>query len=193
MADVMIHIPQRSGELIPSFDAVIPSYIRYDSNLSNDAKLLYGEIRALTNAYGFCWASDDYFARLYNVSTKTIRRWLANLEDAGHIIQTKERNDVDLKLYRIIRISEGARGPLEKKMDKSVQNSGQNCPKKRTNLSAEINIYSNNNNIDKRARANITQNKKEKKSKFQNFSQRDYNYDELERALFNKSNCGDTG
>ncbi len=193
MADVMIHIPQRSGELIPSFDAVIPSYIRYDSNLSNDAKLLYGEIRALTNAYGFCWASDDYFARLYNVSTKTIRRWLANLEDAGHIIQTKERNDVDLKLYRIIRISEGARGPLEKKMDKSVQNSGQKCPKKRTNLSAEINIYSNNNNIDKRARASITQNKKEKKSKFQNFSQRDYNYDELERAIFNKSNCGDTG
>lgn len=193
MADVMIHIPQRSGELIPSFDAVIPSYIRYDSNLSNDAKLLYGEIRALTNAYGFCWASDDYFARLYNVSTKTIRRWLANLEDAGHIIQTKERNDVDLKLYRIIRISEGARGPLEKKMDKSVQNSGQNCPKKRTNLSAEINIYSNNNNIDKRARASITQNKKEKKSKFQNFSQREYNYDELERAIFNKSNCGDTG
>lgn len=193
MADVMIHIPQRSGELIPSFDAVIPSYIRYDSNLSNDAKLMYGEIRALTNAYGFCWASDDYFARLYNVSTKTIRRWLANLEDAGHIIQTKERNDVDLKLYRIIRISEGARGPLEKKMDKSVQNSGQNCPKKRTNLSAEINIYSNNNNIDKRARASITQNKKEKKSKFQNFSQRDYNYDELERAIFNKSNCGDTG
>lgn len=193
MADVMIHIPQRSGELIPSFDAVIPSYIRYDSNLSNDAKLLYGEIRALTNAYGFCWASDDYFARLYNVSTKTIRRWLANLEDAGHIIQTKERNDVDLKLYRIIRISEGARGPLEKKMDKSVQNSGQNCPKKRTNLSAEINIYSNNNNIDKRARASISQNKKEKKSKFQNFSQREYNYDELERAIFNKSNCGDTG
>lgn len=193
MADVMIHIPQRSGELIPSFDAVIPSYIRYDSNLSNDAKLLYGEIRALTNAYGFCWATDEYFARLYNVSTKTIRRWLANLEDAGHIIQTKERNDVDLKLYRIIRISEGARGPLEKKMDKSVQNSGQNCPKKRTNLSAEINIYSNNNNIDKRARASITQNKKEKKTKFQNFSQREYNFDELERAIFNKSNCGDTG
>lgn len=192
MEEATIHIPRKSGELIPGFDAVIPSYIRYDSRLSNDAKLLYGEIRALTNAYGFCWASDDYFARLYNVSTKTIRRWIQNLEEVGHISVTKERNDEDLKLYRIIRLLEGAQEPPKEKTDKNVQNFGQNCPKKRTKMSQGIYI-DNINNIDKRACARITQNNSKGKANFKNYQQRDYNFDELERALLNKTSVGDTG
>ena len=99
MADSYIHIPKnREAEVIPSFDAIIPAYVRYDSKLSGDAKMLYGEIRALTSAFGFCWATDSYFARLYQVSEKTIKRWLENLQSAGHIVITKERDDETLKL-----------------------------------------------------------------------------------------------
>ena len=60
MAESTIHIPRNQEQVqLPSFDAVIPAYVRYDSNLSNNAKLLYGELRALTNAYGFCWATNE--------------------------------------------------------------------------------------------------------------------------------------
>ena len=200
MAETYIHIPEKSGEFFPAFDAVIPSYIRYDSSLSNGAKMLYGEIRALTNAHGFCWASDEYFCKLYEVSYKTIRRWLANLEEAGHIVQSKERNDVDQKLYRIIRLTLPQKIP-DRKMDKNVQNSGQKCPKKRTKMSTVIN-KDNINNINKRACARVTQPTQKNKSDLCNFSQRTYNMDQLERALLNRNYgsseengdlCGDTG
>lgn len=180
-----IHIPRQSGEFqIPAFDAVIPATVRYDSRLSGDAKILYAEVRALTNAYGFCWAGDDYFCNLFNVSYKTIGRWLAQLEDAGHIVITKERDDTDGKLYRIIRLSEAVQGPLEQKMDKVVQNSGQSCPKK---MDKSVHSNSNNKYIKNiNARARVTQKKSTVKNQFNNFSQRNYNMDQLEAAIINR-------
>lgn len=192
MADSFIHIPKnREAEVIPSFDAVIPAYVRYDSKLSGDAKMLYGEIRALTSAFGFCWATDSYFARLYQVSEKTIKRWLENLQSAGHIVITKERDDETLKLVRIIRISEAVRKPPDEKMDKSVQNFGQICPKK-TDKSVRSNNINNNNIKYNRAGARVTQNKTKSKNSFLNYDQRSYDMEALERALLNKSMVGDS-
>ncbi len=69
----------------PAYYAVIPANVRYDKNLNPNAKLLYGEITALCNKNGFCWASNNYFAELYGVSKDSITRWLANLVKYGYI------------------------------------------------------------------------------------------------------------
>jgi DNA-binding transcriptional ArsR family regulator len=69
----------------PSYYAIIPANVRYDERLSANSKLLYGEITALTNEKGYCWAGDVYFADLYNVGKSTIQNWLRSLEQNGYI------------------------------------------------------------------------------------------------------------
>ena len=68
-----------------SYFAVIPANIRYDESLPPNAKLLYGEITALCNAEGYCWASNKYFAELYGVSIVSISKWISVLADRGYI------------------------------------------------------------------------------------------------------------
>lgn len=65
--------------------AIIPANVRYDVDLSPNAKLLYGEITALCNERGFCWATNSYFANLYNVKKETISRWISQLEKKQYI------------------------------------------------------------------------------------------------------------
>lgn len=68
-----------------SYYAVIPADVRYDKKLTANAKLLYGEITALCNEKGFCWASNNYFAKLYNVKPQAISRWIKSLEECKYI------------------------------------------------------------------------------------------------------------
>lgn len=69
----------------PNFYSVTPATVRYDNRLSGDEKILYGEITALASKEGYCWASNQYFAELYNVGKNTISAWISNLKEAGHI------------------------------------------------------------------------------------------------------------
>ncbi len=69
----------------PNYYAVIPAEIRYDKKLKDKAKLLYGEIVALSNKEGYCYASNSYFAELYGVSITTISTLIKNLIDRGYI------------------------------------------------------------------------------------------------------------
>jgi len=65
--------------------AIIPATVRYDKSLSPNAKLLYGEITALCNQAGYCWASNNYFAELYDVQRSSISNWIKALSNAGYI------------------------------------------------------------------------------------------------------------
>ena len=69
----------------PAYWAVIPADVRYDDDLPANAKLLYGEITALCNSEGYCWASNEYFAKLFGWATKSVTRLVSALRDAGHI------------------------------------------------------------------------------------------------------------
>lgn len=69
----------------PSYFAVIPAEVRYSKELNGDAKLLYGEITALSNKHGYCFASNQYFADLYTVEIRSVQRWVAALQKNGFI------------------------------------------------------------------------------------------------------------
>lgn len=69
----------------PSYYAIIPAEVRYCAKLPANAKLLYGEITALTSKEGYCWASSNYFADLYDVSRQTVSGWIKSLETNGFI------------------------------------------------------------------------------------------------------------
>ena len=72
-------------EIKKSYYAVIPATVRYDKRIPAAAKPLYGEITALCNQSGLCWAENTYFANLYEVNTRTIQGWINALLNAGHI------------------------------------------------------------------------------------------------------------
>ena len=91
----------------PNYYSIIPADIRYDTELRDKAKLLYGEITALCNKNGYCFASNKYFAELYGVTTTTISTLIKELVDAGYIesvIQykagTKEILNRYLKIFK---------------------------------------------------------------------------------------------
>ena len=71
---------------MPSYYAIIPADVRYDKDLKDKAKLLYGEITALSNKDGYCYASNKYFADLYGVSTRTITDLIKELVLKNYIL-----------------------------------------------------------------------------------------------------------
>lgn len=74
----------------PGYYAVIPATVRYDTTLSANTKLLYGEITSLCNEKGYCYATNNYFADLYGVSKISISRWIKQLIDQGYIVSKVE-------------------------------------------------------------------------------------------------------
>tara|TARA_R110000824_G_scaffold263250_1_gene451940 strand:- start:33 stop:632 length:600 start_codon:yes stop_codon:yes gene_type:complete len=72
----------------PSYYATIPSEVRYNKKLIPNAKLLYGEITALSNMNGKCTASTQYFCNLYEVSRVSVQKWLKILEEHNYIRRT---------------------------------------------------------------------------------------------------------
>lgn len=89
-----------------NYYAIIPANVRYDRDLIPSAKLLYGEITALCNEKGFCWAKTQYFQDLYGVSRISIQKWLKSLEENGYIsrevIYKENSKEVDKRVIRIV-------------------------------------------------------------------------------------------
>lgn len=92
----------------PNYYAIIPAEVRYNPNINANEKLLYGEISALSNKYGYCIATNEYFSSLYNVSTRTITDWIKALEDMTYLsseIEVKRYDDGTIKKIRKLYIN----------------------------------------------------------------------------------------
>lgn len=95
----------------PSYYAVIPANVRYDKTLKANEKLLYGEISALANKLGYCYASNSYFSKLYGVSTVSVSNWINDLKKHGYINIAYEKDESN-NTKRIITIDD----PLKKSL-----------------------------------------------------------------------------
>lgn len=87
----------------PSYYAIIPSEVRYCEELKYSERLLYGEITALAGKEGYCFATNKYFAELYNVIPGTISRWISHLENLGfvqvQIIKDEKKQVIGRRIY----------------------------------------------------------------------------------------------
>ena len=68
----------------PNYYSYIPAHVRY-ADITPNAKLLYAEITALLQMNGVCFASNQYFSKLYNKNKVTISRWISELKRNGFI------------------------------------------------------------------------------------------------------------
>lgn len=125
-----------NGESKPGYYAVIPANVRYDKRLSFGARFLYGEITALCNSTGTCWATNKYFAELYEKDERTIRRYIEQLAELGYITVTIHfKDDTKQADYRCIQ--------LVAPPDKNVRTPGQKCP-----LPPDKNVRKNNTSMN---------------------------------------------
>ena len=99
----------------PNYYAIIPANVRY-ADLKPNAKLLYGEITALSNKHGFCFASNKYFAELYKVNKNTISSWISDLKNYGFITVKIERNVDNQITKRCIGILKKMDNPIHEKL-----------------------------------------------------------------------------
>ena len=123
----------------PSYYAIIPANVRY-SNLKPHAKLLYGEITALASKEGYCFASNRYFADLYDVTKNTISSWVTDLNKEGFVtVQIiKEGNQV---IQRRIGITQKGDTPITFKQEDnstSIINTINNLPTRIQSFEAEV-------------------------------------------------------
>ena len=104
----------------PGYFAILPASVRYDNRLSASEKLMFSEITALAGRDGYAYAKNKYFAGLYGVDERTIRRWIAKLADMKYVSVSlvKKANGAD-DFRRIVPLLDP---------DKNVLPPGQKCP-----------------------------------------------------------------
>ena len=101
----------------PSYYSILTANVRYDKRLRASEKVFFSEITALSNKYGYCTASNRYFANLYEVSKDTVSTWVSDLVKLGYVkreeIRSEQKKEViERRLYPV------ATPPMDKKADR---------------------------------------------------------------------------
>ncbi|APD19970.1 helix-turn-helix domain-containing protein [Staphylococcus pseudintermedius] len=123
----------------PGYYSIITANVRYDNRLTDSEKLLFAEITSLSNKYGYCTASNGYFAELYDVVKETVSRRISNLSKYGYlnIEIIKEGNEVkQRKMYPLTQSSI----PIDAKINTPIDNS--------VNTPIDANVKENNTSIN---------------------------------------------
>lgn len=123
----------------PSYFSVIPAEVRYDNRLKANEKLLYAEITSLTSKNGICWASNGYFANLYNVDLATVSRWVSNLAKCGYIRVEIDRNGGNKRSIVLTKMSIGIDENIKTPIDENIKQNNINSNSK-NNIKEHRNI-----------------------------------------------------
>lgn len=92
-------------EYINFINVILPTSILGDNILTPLEKLLLISILSLCKQKGYCWATNEYFAKLFNVRKQTISKSISSLSKNNYI-ELKFDNSEKNNSKRIIRISE---------------------------------------------------------------------------------------
>ncbi|HDH6659933.1 TPA: conserved phage C-terminal domain-containing protein [Staphylococcus aureus] len=106
----------------PSYYSIITANVRYDNRLTDSEKLLFAEITSLSNKYGYCTASNGYFAKLYEVTKVTVSRRIANLKECGCLYVEIIRNGNEIKQRKLYPLTEMIR-PINTNDNTPINNS----------------------------------------------------------------------
>ena len=108
----------------PTYYAIIPADVRYDKDLRPNEKLLYGEITALSDKHGYCWATNRYFAELYEVTPKCVSKWINHLIEKGYlfskIIYEEDGKTVSQRIICVRPITLQEEPPIHQKEDTPI-------------------------------------------------------------------------
>lgn len=86
--------------------AVLPSKVLFNKELKANEKLLYAVITILANKEGYCYASNNYLADLFNSKAHTISNWISHLNKLGFVYVELIRNDNKEIIQRRIYIND---------------------------------------------------------------------------------------
>lgn len=135
-----------------SYYSILTADVRYDKRLKPNEKLLFSEITALSNKRGYCNASNNYFAQLYDVTTVTASNWVNHLKDRGYIDVEMIYDGKQIKERRIFvnsnSIKENFNTPKEKVEDPIKNNFKKGIKEKFKENITRINNTSKNNQLE---------------------------------------------
>ncbi len=84
---------------------VIPTSLLGDNRLTFLERLLLINILSLCRKKGYCWATNEYFKKLFSVSKQTISKSISSLSKYGYIVLEYDKKEKD-NSKRVIRLSE---------------------------------------------------------------------------------------
>lgn len=106
----------------PSYYSIITANVRYDNRLTDSEKLLFAEITSLSNKYGYCSASNGYFAKLYEVVKETISRRIAKLKECGYLRIEIVKDGKVIKQRKLYPLTQSSI-PIDAKINTPIDNS----------------------------------------------------------------------
>lgn len=77
-----------------SFDCVLPSAIFFNENLEPNCIKCYAVVRGLTKMKGYCFATNEYLAKILQTDPSSLRRWISSLQKEGFLEIQTTRNGI---------------------------------------------------------------------------------------------------